>query len=61
VFTFFTQVRYDDERKRVVVEPVELAQEFRRFELSAPWEQFPNFSGGPAGTEEVPVDTKEKK
>lgn len=31
LLTFFIQVRYDDERKRVVVEPVELAQEFRRF------------------------------
>jgi NADH dehydrogenase (ubiquinone) Fe-S protein 3 len=57
----FIQVRYDDERKRVVVEPVELAQEFRRFELSAPWEQFPNFHGGPAVSEDVPVDSKEKK
>ncbi|XP_063984733.1 NADH dehydrogenase [ubiquinone] iron-sulfur protein 3, mitochondrial [Diachasmimorpha longicaudata] len=39
----FIEVRYDDEVKRVVAEPLELAQEFRRFELSAPWEQFPNF------------------
>ncbi|XP_069686531.1 NADH dehydrogenase [ubiquinone] iron-sulfur protein 3, mitochondrial [Periplaneta americana] len=54
----YVEVRYDDERKRVVVEPVELAQEFRRFELSAPWEQFPNFRDGPAAAEEVPVDTK---
>lgn len=58
---FFTQVRYDDEKKRVVVEPVELAQEFRRFELSTPWEQFPNFRDVPATAEEVPVDSKEKK
>lgn len=61
LFTFFMQVRYDDERKRVVVEPVELAQEFRRFELSAPWEQFPNFRGGPPVAEEVLVDSEEKK
>lgn len=39
----YVEVRYDDEKKRVVVEPLELAQEFRKFELSAPWEQFPNF------------------
>ena len=25
------------------MEPLELAQEFRKFELSSPWEQFPNF------------------
>lgn len=41
----YVEVRYDDEQKRVVVEPLELAQEFRRFELEAPWEQFPNFRG----------------
>ncbi|XP_014271602.1 NADH dehydrogenase [ubiquinone] iron-sulfur protein 3, mitochondrial [Halyomorpha halys] len=39
----YVEVRYDEEKKRVVVEPLELAQEFRKFELSSPWEQFPNF------------------
>ncbi|XP_044587034.1 NADH dehydrogenase [ubiquinone] iron-sulfur protein 3, mitochondrial isoform X2 [Cotesia glomerata] len=39
----FIEVRYDDEVKRIVAEPLELAQEFRRFDLSTPWEQFPNF------------------
>ncbi|KAG8233849.1 hypothetical protein J437_LFUL006872 [Ladona fulva] len=48
----YVEVRYDDEKKRVVVEPLELAQEFRRFELSSPWEQFPNFRNAP-GIEEV--------
>lgn len=38
-----SQLRYDDEKRRVVCEPLELAQEFRKFDLSAPWEQFPNF------------------
>ncbi|XP_072942821.1 NADH dehydrogenase [ubiquinone] iron-sulfur protein 3, mitochondrial [Epargyreus clarus] len=58
----YVELRYDDEQKRVVVEPLELAQEFRRFELSAPWEQFPNFRGNPA-TEEVinPADTPKKE
>ncbi|CAG5055699.1 unnamed protein product [Parnassius apollo] len=56
----YVEVRYDDEQKRVVVEPLELAQEFRRFELSAPWEQFPNFRGNPA-TEEVTNATEAKK
>uniref|UniRef100_A0A4Y7NHD7 NADH dehydrogenase [ubiquinone] iron-sulfur protein 3, mitochondrial n=1 Tax=Megafenestra aurita TaxID=2291010 RepID=A0A4Y7NHD7_9CRUS len=45
----FVEVRYDDEVKRVVVEPVELAQEFRKFDLSSPWETFPNFRALPAG------------
>ena len=35
------QVRYDDEVKRVVCEPIEMTQEYRRFDLSTPWEQFP--------------------
>lgn len=38
--TGYVEVRYDDEKKRVVVEPVELAQAFRNFEgASSPWEQ----------------------
>jgi len=53
----YVEVRYDDEKKRVVIEPLELAQEFRKFELSAPWEQFPNFRN--EGPEEVkPNETK---
>ncbi|KAH9507651.1 NADH dehydrogenase Fe-S protein subunit 3 ndufs3 [Bulinus truncatus] len=37
----YVEVRYDDEVKRVVVEPLELAQEFRKFEANTPWESFP--------------------
>uniref|UniRef100_R4WDJ1 NADH dehydrogenase [ubiquinone] iron-sulfur protein 3, mitochondrial n=1 Tax=Riptortus pedestris TaxID=329032 RepID=R4WDJ1_RIPPE len=54
----YVEVRYDDEKKRVVVEPLELAQEFRKFELSSPWEQFPNFRN--TEPEEVNVDKKDK-
>lgn len=58
----YVEVRYDDEQKRVVVEPLELAQEFRRFELSAPWEQFPNFRSNPASEEVVnPAEDKPKQ
>lgn len=53
-------MRYDDDKKRVVVEPLEMSQEFRKFELSTPWEQFPNFRNTTPPTEEVPLD-KEKK
>jgi NADH-quinone oxidoreductase subunit C len=31
-------VRYDEEQKRVVYEPVKLPQEFRRFDFMSPWE-----------------------
>ncbi len=34
----FVEVRYDDEQKRVVYEPVHLAQAFRDFYFLSPWE-----------------------
>jgi len=50
--TGFVEVRYDDEVKRVVYEPVELKQEFRNFDFLSPWE----------GTEYVlPGDEKAKQ
>jgi NADH-quinone oxidoreductase subunit C len=49
--TGYVEVRYDDERKRVVYEPVRLPQEFRNFDFLSPWE----------GTEYVlPGDEKAK-
>ena len=36
--TGFVEVRYDDEAKRVVYEPVELKQELRNFDFLSPWE-----------------------
>ncbi|KAF1393214.1 hypothetical protein PFLUV_G00036190 [Perca fluviatilis] len=39
----YVEVRYDDEVKRVVAEPVELSQEFRKFDLNTPWEVFPAY------------------
>lgn len=50
--TGFVEVRYDDETKRVVYEPVHLRQEFRDFDFESPWE----------GTEYVlPGDEKAKE
>ncbi len=49
--TGFVEVRYSDELKRVIYEPVELRQEFRNFDFLSPWE----------GTEYVlPGDEKAK-
>jgi NADH-quinone oxidoreductase subunit C len=49
--TGFVEVRWDDEEKRVVYEPVRLPQEFRQFDFLSPWE----------GTEYVlPGDEKAK-
>ena len=36
--TGFVEVRYDEEQKRVVYEPVKLPQEFRSFDFLSPWE-----------------------
>ena len=36
--TGFVEVRWDDEQKRVVYDPVQLAQEFRNFDFLSPWE-----------------------
>jgi NADH dehydrogenase (ubiquinone) Fe-S protein 3 len=36
--TGYVEVRYDDELKRVVCEPLELTQQFRAYDFSSPWE-----------------------
>ena len=36
--TGYVEVRYDDDLKRVVYEPVRLTQEFRSFDFESPWE-----------------------
>jgi NADH-quinone oxidoreductase subunit C len=36
--TGYVEVRYDDDRKRVVYEPVRLNQEYRSFDFLSPWE-----------------------
>jgi NADH-quinone oxidoreductase subunit C len=40
--TGFVEVRYDDELKRVVYQPVQLVQEFRDFDFMSPWEGAPH-------------------
>ncbi len=36
--TGYVELRYDEELKRVVYEPVKLTQDFRRFDTLSPWE-----------------------
>lgn len=36
--TGYVEVRYDDEKKKVVYEPVSLVQDFRNFDYLSPWE-----------------------
>ncbi|MEI8394624.1 MAG: NADH-quinone oxidoreductase subunit C [Rhodospirillaceae bacterium] len=40
--TGYVEMRYDDELKRVVYEPVKLAQDFRTFDFLSPWEGMTN-------------------
>ena len=40
--TGYVEVRYDDELKRVVYQPVQLIQEFRDFDFMSPWEGAPH-------------------
>ena len=36
--TGYTEVRYDEAKKRVIYEPVTLVQEYRQFDFMSPWE-----------------------
>lgn len=36
--TGYVEMRYDDEEKRVIYEPVRLTQDFRTFDFLSPWE-----------------------
>ena len=42
--TGYVEVKYDEEKKRVIYEPVELKQEYRDFDFESPWEgvDYPN-------------------
>ncbi|HJW40222.1 MAG TPA: NADH-quinone oxidoreductase subunit C [Rhizomicrobium sp.] len=40
--TGYVEVRYDDQLKRVVYQPVQLVQEFRDFDFMSPWEGAPH-------------------
>jgi NADH-quinone oxidoreductase subunit C len=43
--TGYVEVRYDDERKQVVYEPVKLTQDFRNFQFLSPWEAVTTLPG----------------
>ena len=49
--TGHTEVRYSEEKKKVVYEPVKLDQEYRNFDSSSPWE----------GTKYLKVEEEKKK
>jgi NADH-quinone oxidoreductase subunit C len=43
--TGYVEVRYDEERKQVVYEPVKLTQDFRSFDFTSPWEAMTTLPG----------------
>ena len=43
--TGYVEVRYDEERKQVVYEPVSLTQDFRNFDFLSPWEAMTSLPG----------------
>ena len=43
--TGYVEVRYDEERKQVVYEPVRLTQDFRNFDFLSPWEGLTTLPG----------------
>ncbi|MEL6700801.1 MAG: NADH-quinone oxidoreductase subunit C [Pseudomonadota bacterium] len=51
--TGYTEVRYDEEQKRVVYEPVSLVQEYRQFDFMSPWEGAEYVLPGDEKTEEA--------
>ena len=50
--TGYVELRYDDEQKRVVYEPVKLTQEFRSFDFLSPWEGVQEMQPGDEKAEE---------
>ncbi len=52
--TGYNEVRYDEEAKRVVYEPVKLVQEMRSFDFMSPWEGAEYILPGDEKAEEKP-------
>ena len=56
--TGFVEVKYDEDQKRVVYEPVRLKQEFRSFDFISPWEGMDKILPGDekaSGPDETPA------
>ncbi len=51
--TGYVEMRYDEEQKRVVYEPVKLRQDFRNFDFLSPWEGAQELLPGDEKAEEM--------
>ncbi len=56
--TGYTELRYSEEEKRVVYEPVELAQDMRTFDFLSPWEGSDYALPGDEKADENPEEKK---
>ena len=56
--TGYVEVRYDEEQKRVIYEPVKLTQEFRNFDFVSQWEGMNRILPGDERTEELAKEDK---
>jgi NADH-quinone oxidoreductase subunit C len=58
--TGYVELRYDEDQKRVVYEPVKLKQEFRSFDFLSPWEGMDHILPGDekASAEEAEKESK---
>jgi NADH-quinone oxidoreductase subunit C len=54
--TGYVEMRYDEEQKRVIYEPVKLVQDFRTFDFLSPWEGMQRLL---PGDEKVPTPPKQ--
>lgn len=54
--TGYTELRYSEEEKRVVYEPVQLAQDLRQFDFMSPWEGADYVLPGDEKADTPPVD-----
>ncbi|KAI9765452.1 MAG: NADH-ubiquinone oxidoreductase 30.4 kDa subunit, mitochondrial [Geoglossum simile] len=60
--TGYTEIRYDEEKKRIVIEPLELTQAFRNFEGgTAAWEQVGYGSDRKPDEFQLPIPKPEEK
>ncbi len=58
--TGYVEVRYDEDQKRVVYEPVKLTQEFRTFDFASPWEGMQEVLPGDEKAEAKPAAAEGK-
>jgi NADH-quinone oxidoreductase subunit C len=59
--TGYVELRYDEEQKRVVYEPVKLKQEFRSFDFTSPWEGMAYVLPGDEKAQEPPKAPEQPK